>query len=173
MLTQHNLPLSRGEISQLMAARHPTKKTPIVQYLKHRMDAARSAQEHTLNNLEHQQTISEAQQQAMRDRERETRAAVSAQLAAAFATPCVKEGLTRLVSHKQDLEQLIRRKWAILQSGGLHFGLDRTRTYPVLVRVPLLQNMGLSCLTFIPGKLPFPSITVSIELGPGGHSAWS
>src|SRR5438132_13193025 len=107
MLTQHNLPLSRGEMSQLMAACRPTKETdqhtalPIVQHLKNRMDAARSAQGHALNNLENQKAVSEAQQQAMRDRERETRAAVSAQLAAAFATPRIKEGLTRLVSHKQ------------------------------------------------------------------------
>jgi hypothetical protein len=132
------------------------------------MDTAQSAQGHTLNNLENLKAPPEAQQQAMRDLKRETRAAVSAQLAAAFATPRVKEGLTRLVSHRQDLEQLIRRKWAILRSGALHFGLDRTRTYPVLITVPLLQNMGFSCLTFIPGKLPFPSITVSVELGGEG-----
>ena len=125
------------------------------------------------NTLENQKAVSEAQQPTMRDLERETPAAVSAQLATAFATPHVKEGLTRLVSHKQDLEQLIRGKWAILQSSERHFALDRTRTYPVLVTVPLLQNMGLSCLTFIPGKLPFPSITVNVELGTGGHSAWS
>jgi hypothetical protein len=135
--------------------------------LKHRMDAARSAQGNDFSNLENQKAVSEAQQQAMRDRERETHAAVSTQLAAAFATPRVKEGLIRLVSHNHDLEQLVRRKWAILQSGELHFGLDHTRTYPVLVTVPLLQNMGLSCLTFIPGKLPFPSIMVRVELGSG------
>jgi hypothetical protein len=136
--------------------------------LKHRMDAARPVQGNDFNNLENQKAVSEAQQQAMRDLERETRAAVSAQLAAAFATPRVKQGLTCIMSHKKDLEQLIRRKWAVLQSGELRFGLDHTRTYPVLVAVPLLQNMGLSGLTFIPGKLPFPSITVGVELGAGG-----
>jgi hypothetical protein len=136
--------------------------------LKHRMDAARSVQGRDFSSLENQRAVSKAQQQAMQDHEREAREAVSAQLAAAFATPRVKEGLTRLMSHKRDLEQLIRRKWAILKSGERHFGLDPTRTYPVLVTVPLLQNMGFSCLTFIPGKLPFPSITVRVELGAGG-----
>lgn len=164
--TRHKLPLSQGEVSQLIAECHP--RAPLVQQLKRRMEAAQSAQGgDAVNNLGNQKVVSQAEQQAMQDRERETRA-VSLQLAAAFAAPAVKEGLSRLVSHKQDLEQLIRRKWAILQSGELHFGLDRTRSYPVLIKVPLLQNMGLSCLTFIPEQLPFPSITVSVELGATG-----
>lgn len=132
------------------------------------MEAAQLAQEAgAMNNLGDQKVVLQTQQQATPDREREAHA-VGLQLAAAFATPAVKEGLSRLVSHKQDLEQLIRRKWAILQSGEVHFGLDRTRSYPVLIKVPLLQNMGLSCLTFIPGQLPFPSITVSVDLGAAG-----
>jgi hypothetical protein len=178
MLKQHDLFLSRGELSQLFAACQSSKKrnqldsSPIVQHLNRRMDAKRSPQRKTADYLKSNAPsapVSKTQQQSMQILEKETPAAISAQLASAFGKPHIKRGLTRLLSHQKDLEQLIRRKWAALQSDELHFGLDHRRTYPIVVKVPLLQDMGLVCLTFIPGKLKFPSVTVSVELSAGGR----
>src|SRR2546429_380443 len=103
MLTQHNLPLSRGEMSQLMAACRPTKETdqhtalPIVQHLKNRMDAARSAQAPKEQNRYNTDAATTHHQQAGEHEDSDSGPTAGEALASALDTPSRKRGPTGCV----------------------------------------------------------------------------